>query len=207
MRKNRIHDIFIITDDLVLAMRREEILERVKEKVEKIPGYVDMTFLEGKLKENIEDYEREAETNGAAGGLMPFRNIGVWESLSKEVSMIIVFSSDTVVLGEERPVIMVDEENQIIGEFVNEERQNELKGKEGVHFLSDDFVIYSDLEVVGDPLFIMPELEFKYLEDIEGIKEVTAGSVSTLSDHFIRCRLGYEDTKHWTHLVGFNLQL
>ncbi len=188
-------------------MRREEILERVRDEVKKIPGYIDMTFLEGELKQNVVDFEREAEANGAAGGLMPFRNIGVWESLNKEVSMMIVFSSDTIVLGEDRPVIMVDEEEQIIGEFVNEEKQSELKGKEGVHFLSDDFVIYSDLEVVGNPLFIMPELEFNYLDSIEEVKDVTSGSVSTLSDHFIRCRLGYENYKHWTHLVGFNLQL
>jgi hypothetical protein len=201
------YDIFITHLSFGHHMRREEVLNDVRSTVMDIPGAVDMVFLEGTIKNEVVENERKAESNGAAGGLMPFRNIGVWESLGKEISLVIVFEPDMTVLTEERPVIMIDEDNQLIGEFVNEERRCQLRGRDGVHFLSDDFVLYSDLEVVGDPIFIMPTLEFRYLDDVEGVKDVTAGSISTLSDHLIRSRLGYEKTKNWTHLVGFDLRL
>ncbi|NYT12350.1 MAG: hypothetical protein GKC03_07375 [Methanomassiliicoccales archaeon] len=187
-------------------MDREDILTQVEARIRQLPGVIDMIFLDPQLKEKIVQLEREAETNGAAGGLMPFRNLGVWESLSRDISIVIVFESDTIVLGDSQPLIMVDEKGNIIGEFVNEEKRSQLMGKEDVHFLSEDFVIYTHLEVEGDPIFVMPNLEFKYIEDIDGVARVASGSISTLSDHHIRCLMDYENTKHWTHLVGFDLE-
>lgn len=186
-------------------MSKERILREVESRIRDLPGVVDLIFLDSETKNRIVEIEREAETNGAAGGLMPFRNLGVWETLSKEVCLIVVLESGTIVLGESKPVIMVDGRGRILGEFVNEERGRQLRDREDVHFLSDDFVIYADAEIEGDAMFIMPVLEFEYIDDVEGIERVSAGSISTLSDHFIRCMMGFENTTHWTHLVGFDL--
>jgi len=187
-------------------MDEGQIIDEVRRVIRDLSGVVDVLFLDHDLKEKIISMERDAEQNGAAGGLMPFKNIGVWESLSRDVSMVIIYESDTEVLGsDEQPVIMVDEEGKTIGEFVNETKRQELEGKEGVYFLSDDFAIYSDKEVKGDPYFIMPTLEFNDIEGTEGITRIVAGSISTISDHFIRKHMGYENTMHWTHLIGFDL--
>lgn len=186
-------------------MNRKGILRKVETRIRGLPGVVDLIFLDQDTKDKIVEIEREAESNGAAGGLMPFRNLGVWETLSKEVCLIVVLESGTIMLGESKPVIMVDGKGKVLGEFVNEERGRQLRDREDVHFLSDDFVIYSDAEMEGDALFIMPVLEFEYIDDVEGVGRVSAGSISTLSDHYIRCQMGYENTTHWTHLVGFDL--
>ena len=202
----RLDDIFIYRKPLQEAMDREVVLAQVDSRIRQLPGVIDLVFLDPQLKEKVVQLEKEAETNGAAGGLLPFRNLGVWESLSREVSMIIVFESEAIVLGDSQPLIMVDQQGNIIGEFVNEEKKSQLEGEEDVHFLSDDFVIYTRTEIAGDPIFIMPVMDFKYIEDIDGVTRVTSGSISTLSDHLIRCHLDYESTKHWTHLVGFDIE-
>ena len=64
----------------------------------------------------------------------------------------------------------------------------------------------SIVDIVGEPFFVLPNIEFPYLDGLEGVKDVASGSISTLSDDYIRERLGYSQTKHWTHLVGFNVE-
>jgi len=52
---------------------------------------------------------------------------------------------------------------------------------------------------------VLPRVDFPYLEDFPGVANVTSGSISTIADDFIRFRLGYRETKHWTHLIGFDI--
>ncbi|MFP4170137.1 MAG: hypothetical protein ACLFUV_03840 [Methanomassiliicoccales archaeon] len=189
-------------------MERERVEEDVRRRILSVPGVVEVVFLEGDMREDLIALEERAEENGAAGGMMPFRNEGVWEALDRDVSLVVVLRSDKEILGgEAQPVIMVDGEGQMVGEFINERRKEELRDREDVHFLCEDFVIYSEVEVKGEPIFIMPPLGFRYIEGIEGIGRITSGSISTLSDHYIRERLGYRTTEYWTHLIGFDLEM
>jgi len=187
-------------------VNRNEILEEVENAIRNLPGFVDMIYLDRERKERITQLEKQAEENGAAGGLLPFRNTGVWEALGREVSLVIVFEAQVKMLGvDSSPVIMVDGQGNVLGEFVGPEKQKELRGREGVHFLSDDFVIYSNVTPRGEPHFVLPSLEFRALDHIKGISNITAGSISPLSDYYIRELLGYIHTDYWTHLVGFDL--
>ncbi len=178
-------------------------LELVKRKLRLVPGLVDLKFLSDDEKKKIIELEKRAEDNGAAGGLMAFTNEGVWESLNRSFVVLLVMEHEKEVLNHSTPVKMVDENGQVLGEYM---REGEVSpDREDVCFLSDDFVIYSDVKPEGTPYFLLPEIELPFLEDVEGIQDITSGSISTLSDHYIRKAMGYEDTDYWTHLVGFNL--
>ena len=52
--------------------------------------------------------------------------------------------------------------------------------------------------------FVINEVGFDYLKDVEGVKNVTSGSISTLSDDYLRELTKYTEKKYWTHLVGFD---
>ncbi|MBC7107424.1 MAG: hypothetical protein H5T41_01300 [Methanomassiliicoccales archaeon] len=185
---------------------RNKILEKVERRIRGIPGVVDMVFLDNEFKENIIALEKKAEENGAVGGLMPFTNKGVWEALSRHVSFIMIINKISIPeVASDHTIYLVDQKGQILGEYVSKERLMEFKDREDVCFLSDDFVLYSDVEIVGEPYFLIPEIEFHGLDGIEGITRVTSGSISTLSDFFVRCTKGYLESKHWTHLVGFDI--
>ncbi len=189
-------------------MERQEVLEAVREKVRSLAGVIDFQYLEGEFADKIVELEQDAEKNGACGGLMPFTNEGVWETFSRQVQFIIVAESSAILLGVSPGLVYIrDQRGQIVGEWLNKERREELKDRPDVCFLSEDFVLYPDVEVSGEPYFVLPTVKFPYLEGMKGVKNVTSGSVSTLADDFIRHHLGFGDTKHWTHLVGFDVDV
>jgi hypothetical protein len=187
-------------------MDRAAVMQAVKERVKTLPGVIAFEFLEGEFRQHLIDLEHEAESNGACGGLMPFTNEGVWEAFKRQVQFVIVADSSAIILGVSNGLVYIrDQKGQIVGEWLTPERVAEMKDRTDVCRISDDFVMYSGLDIVGEPYFVLPKINFPYLDSIEGVKDVASGSISTLADDYIRYRLGFGDTRHWTHLVGFNI--
>jgi hypothetical protein len=187
-------------------MDREKVLAAVEEHITAIPGVLGMKFLDAGLKEEITHLEVLAERNGACGGLMPFVNRGVWETLAREICLVIVGNLHLLV--DNRGLLyMMDQKGQVLGEYVTpEQRQRLLAEKPDTSFLSEDFIMHPEVEIAGEPYFLIEEIAFRYLDDIEGVSRVTSGSTSTLSDDFIRSQFGVNQPQSWTHLVGFDLK-
>jgi hypothetical protein len=186
-------------------MDRETILKHVEEALRAIPGVIDVWFLDQQHRSRLESIERQAESNGACGGLMPFVNRGVWAALSREVVVVIVIGSSIPLIGDNFNIVyIVDQNEQIIGEYLTEQRQKEFKDRDDVCRIGSDFIIYNDRPPVGEPYFVLPELEFHFLDQIKEVQDVTSGSISTMADDWIRSELGYQESKHWTHVIGFN---
>ncbi|MBI0584186.1 MAG: hypothetical protein ISF22_08165 [Methanomassiliicoccus sp.] len=185
---------------------RESILATVEEKVRAIPGVLDMRYLDPDLKEEINHLEVLAERNGACGGLMPFVNRGVWEVLAREITLVIVGSTQLLV-DNKGLLYLMDQKGQVIGEYVTpEQREKILEEKPDTNFLSEDFIMHSDVDISGEPYFVIDEVKFEYLDGVRGITRITSGSVSTLADDLIREVMGFTGPKKWTHLVGFDLE-
>jgi hypothetical protein len=186
-------------------MDRETILAAVEDRIRAIPGVMDMRFLDPVLKEEVTNLEVQAEKNGACGGLMPFVNRGVWEALGREVSLVII--GNTHLLVDNRGLLfMMDQKGQIMGEYVTpQQRERILEEKPDTKFLSEDFILHPEVEIHGEPYFLIDEIKFDYLEGIPGIARVTSGSMSTMSDDYVRGLLGFTGPDSWTHLIGFDL--
>ena len=188
-------------------MDKETILKRAEERIRAIPGVIDVWFLDQENRSKLESIERQAEANGACGGLMPFVNRGVWAAMSRQVVAIIVIGSSIPLIGDQFNIVYIEDQNkQVIGEYLTPARQEEFKGRQDVCFIGKEFIIYPDRPPVGEPYFVLPELRFEFLDGIEGIEDVTSGSISTIGDDWVRFELGYTETKHWTHVVGFNIK-
>jgi hypothetical protein len=108
-------------------------------------------------------------------------------------------------LGSAR-VFIEDEQGQIVGEWLNENRLKELENKENMCFIAPDFVLYTNVVSKGEPRFILPEVPFRLIEHVPGVENVISGSISTMADDYIRHRLKLPGPNHWTHLVGFDLK-
>jgi len=186
-------------------MDRKTILSGVEERIRAIPGVIGMRFLDPALKEKVTNLETLAEKNGACGGLMPFVNRGVWEALGREVSLVIVGNAHFLV--DNRGLLfLMDQKGQVMGEYVTpEQRERILREKPDTKFLSEDFILHPEVEIQGEPYFLIDEIRFEYLDGIPGIARVTSGSMSTMSDDYIRELLGFTGPDRWTHLVGFDL--
>ncbi|MCE5296295.1 MAG: hypothetical protein LLG16_04230 [Euryarchaeota archaeon] len=187
-------------------MDHEDALKAVENKVRGLPGVIDFIYLDADLRENIVALESACEKNGACGGLMPYINTGVWETLRRQQCFVLIISSSAMLLGPTKDLVYIaDKKGQVIGEYLTPERREEFKERTDVSFLGEDFILYMNVEPEGEPFFVLPEMPFDFLKGIDDVIDVTSASISTLSDDYIRDRFGYKATKHWTHLVGFNL--
>lgn len=185
---------------------RLELRSIVRELVLALPGVDAMEFLDQGFRQELEARERGAEGNGAVGGLMPFVNTGVWDVLTRHEVLVIVIRPNIEFLSPQEHVVhIVDQKGQIIGEYLPEGRREDVHLRENAYLLSEDFILYGDVDIVGEPYFRIPSMTFPQLNGVKGIHNLVSASISTISDDYIRMRLGFEGTKHWTHLVGYDL--
>jgi len=165
----------------------------VESRIRTIAGVVDVRYLDPELKQQIRHYETVAESHGAAGGLMPYKNRGVWEVLARDVSVVLICEKDLGLLTDgEGMVCMMDKAGQVLGEYVAPARKEKVQAEHpNAFFLSDDFVMYPDRRADGEPYFLIDEVPVHDLDDIEGIARVTSGSMTTLSDDIVRGLHGF----------------
>jgi hypothetical protein len=183
----------------------DQLRSSIKDALLSIPGVDAVVFLDERLRDEVAHLEKQAECNGAVGGLMPFVNTGVWETLKRTEIFVLVAQPGVPMLSPQQNLVhIVDRKGQIIGEYLSEERRKEVMGREDVVWISDDFVLYADLDISGEPYVRIPPMTFPPLEDLPGINNLISGSVSTLTDDFLRAALGFSETKDWTQLVGFD---
>jgi hypothetical protein len=193
-------------DALNALVDREEVRSAVRARMLAMEGVEALVFLDQGFRQEIEAREREAEGNGAVGGLMPFVNTGVWDVLTRsEVFVIVVQPKVELLRPQEHLVHIVDQKGHIIGEYLPEGRRGDDSIMENAYLISEDFIMYGDVDIIGEPYFLIPPMPFSPLEGMPGIKGLVSASISTLSDEYIRNRLGYGDTKCWTHMVGYDV--
>jgi hypothetical protein len=184
----------------------DSVLKAVEDTIRNLPGVTDYIYVDADIRERITDLESMCEENGACGGLMPYVNTGVWETLRRQHCFIMIINSSALLLGPAKDLVYIaDKKGQVLGEYLTPERREEFRERKDVSFIGDDFILYMGIEAEGEPFFVLPELPFDFLDGIDGVIDVTSGSISTLSDDYIRERYGYKATKQWTHLVGFNM--
>jgi len=185
-------------------MSREEILSKVREKLQSISGVVEVLIMDENVRSEVFRLETIADSNGACGGLLECTNNGVWASLKRDITVVLI-GDQHLLLSNEGLVVMVDDSGTIVGEYVTPFRKAQILEKNPeASFLSDDFVIYDGVKLTSEVHFEINEVGFDYLNDIAGIKNITSGSISTLSDDYLRDITKHSDKKYWTHLVGFD---
>lgn len=188
------------------TVERNEIRSAVKERLLALRGIEALEFLDQDFRQEIERRERHVEGNGAVGGLMAFVNTGVWDVLTRQEVFVIVAQPKVEILHpQDHLVHIVDQKGQVIGEYLPKGKREGAELRENAYLLSEDFVLYGDVDIAGEPYFLIPPMTFPPLDDMPGIRKLVSASISTVSDDYIRERLGYGDTKCWTHLVGYDL--
>lgn len=140
-------------------------------------------------REHVQSLEDLAEQSGAAGGLMPFVNEGIHTALASDA----VFAVTTGPMTDEPPVpwtYMVDQDDQVIGEWLPRSRIAEARESRRCIFLSDDFVMYKDRRPHGKSRFIMPFVRLPLDDDASPFSVCGVGSPSTPTDEYIRSLMG-----------------
>jgi hypothetical protein len=175
----------------------------IKARLREIPGVLAVGLLTKKDKKEVIHLEKNAKNRGAAWGTMDFINEGTFEALKREVTWVLLI--DENFRDPPRPwMVMLDEDGELLGEWIKKEKIAEMKKRDDVIFMGPDFVMYKKIPK-GKPYFLMPSLPFPELDDLPGLENVVSGSPCPPSDEYLKQVLDCEGSKHGTLLVGFDV--
>lgn len=188
-------------------MQRAQILEEVEARMRIMHGLRHILILDEEWRKKIIELEHEDETEEAMVGLMKMKNVGIWECFKRQEQMMIVVDKDAIILRLAKNLLQIsDSHGHIIGEWVNEARIGEYAKDPDAIKIGEDFILYPDRKIEGEPYFIIPEVGFPFLYGTTGIKNITSGSPSKITTEFVLSSLKMEKKGLWTHLVGFDLE-
>lgn len=188
-------------------MDHGSVVAAAEERMRSVPGVLTVRILDNDLKAQIRHYEEIAEKNGAAGGLMRYVNRGVQAVLERDVCMVLVCKDQLILDNDLRGIVyMTDPSGQMLGEYLGPERREQVRrDNPDAFFMSEDFVMYADRVPQGEPFFLLDEMPIRDLDDIDGVRNATSGSMTTLTDGAVREMLGFTAPRTWTRMVGFDI--
>jgi hypothetical protein len=190
-----------------MTMDHEEMMAEVGRRVSTIPCVRTYRYLTEQMRRDIMLLERDAEVQSLETGIMPFINRGVWAALDREVQLVIVMEPACEILPKSNSLVHIeDAEGNVIGEWLSKERREREKDRKDMRMIGEDFALYSELEITGKPYFVLPEVDFAYLDGVEGVKNVTSGSLSPPADLYLHKVMVLDDPALATHIVGFDIE-
>lgn len=135
-----------------VSMEPEEVLARLREE----PGVVRAEIMPDALCGSV---VREESTVTAAGGMMGVRNLGLDEVIRRSLHLVL-FVDTSFDVPSGAPMRMVDSAGNLLGHQIPGGEIREYMGRHDVTFLSDDFVMYTDITVIGDMTMEMPPIPY-----------------------------------------------
>lgn len=146
--------------------------------------------------------------------VVPLINKGITEAFNETEQMLIIRKSDDEKFFSENNANLTlrTERGQIVGEEIDDEKLlEELRQKDDVQFLSDNFVTFpNQIRELGEKQFF--ELSSAKLELItqinlnEYFSSVTVGLPSIESTNYIKNCFNIPDEKYITAIIGFTLK-
>lgn len=100
----------------------------------------------------------------AAGGSMDVENIGLDECCQRELR-ICIMTDPNFEFDDDGYMSMLDEEDHILGHTIRLFQSEEYSTKPNIVFLSDDFILYTDVPVVGKQRFVMSSIPYRGEDD------------------------------------------
>ncbi|MBU2602692.1 MAG: hypothetical protein KKA32_11100 [Actinobacteria bacterium] len=177
--------------------------EAVKGALRCLAEVLEIRLLSDDERARIASLETEAEVGGAAGGMFEFVNEGMREAMACEMA----FAALTGPMLEDPPepwTIMLDDDGQVIGEWLAESRREEVKRSGRAIFLSPDFVLYKDPKPKGKGRFVMPFMCVPLPGSDNDLTTCGMGTPSGLADEYIRDLMGSPGKEVATVVIGIN---
>lgn len=178
----------------------QSLVPQLRRLLEQVAEVLDLRLLSGEERARVESLEVQAEEAGAAGGIVPFVNEGIQKALASEA----VFGVLTGPMHADPPhpwTVFLDDDDQVIGEWVPESRLEETRRSGRCIFLSDDFVMYRDRRPRGRGRFVMPFICMDLADD-SPFSLVGVGAPSGPADLYLRSLMGNPGEEVATLVLG-----
>jgi hypothetical protein len=131
-------------------------------------------------------------------------NQGVMDCLARK-NIIVIIKDSRFRPPPEPTVLLMADEDMIIGKEIFPEQKKEYLENENVVFLSDEFILFLDRKPKSKEYFVMPPVSFPEVEKMPDTKNVVSCSPSPPGDMFVRSLHGLpDDPKLASILVGYD---
>lgn len=183
-----------------MSTDRQPVAAALRKMLGQVADVVEMRALTSAEREQVSLLEQQAEDGGAAGGVVPFVNEGVARALESDE----VYGVLTGPMVSDPPTpwtVFLDDNDQLIGEWLPESRLDEARASGRCIFLSDDFVMYKDVKPAGRGRFVMPFICLEQSED-DPFELVGVGCPSGPADVYLRSLLGDAGPEWATLILG-----
>lgn len=191
-------------------MQREEIIERVRQRLKEIQGVGETYVLLEEDRENIKELEKKADEMTLMG-LGRGDNRGVKEVLKKDV--VIPFTTSMDYVWPSCPNVVLMHHDRVVGEDVDDEcKLNELKCCKD-NLVIGNIVIYDkdllrSIDPKKDPLIVvLPPKTCAEVEELPHICNVVLASPSPPTDEYLKQKMGLPQTHGTgTFILGFDFE-
>ncbi len=104
-------------------------------------------------------------------------------------------------------MMMQDPFGNIVGHSVAQSQMNDFSGREDLIWLSDDFVLYPDVEMKESTILVMLPQIYKGFSEQDGVSEAVIFYPATTTDFIIKEKYGgFDDPNIATLLMGIKLK-
>jgi hypothetical protein len=175
-------------------------IDEVVDFISKMDGSRHVFPLMAEAKENLIRIEESVK---ATFGIN-CTNKGVLQCLARE-NIIVIIKDSRFRPPPEPTVLLVADDDMVIGMEIFPHQKEEYQAREDVIFLSDEFVLFPNLRPKSRECFVMPPVSFPEVELMRGTKNVVSCSPSPPGDMYVRSLHGLpDDPKLASILVGYD---
>ena len=177
--------------------------ESIRKALACVANVLDLRRLTDGERAHIVSLETATEQGGAAGGMVEFVNEGIRGALACEI----VYAATTGPMLDDPAhpwMVMVDSEDELVGEWLPESRREEVRESGTATFLSPDFVIYKDRRPKGKSRIVMPFICVPLESAGRDLTTCGIGTPSGPADEYIRSLMGNPGKEMATLVVGIS---
>ncbi|MDN5357654.1 MAG: hypothetical protein PWR17_823 [Candidatus Methanomethylophilaceae archaeon] len=157
------------------------------------------------LEEDLVDIIKEEESQIVSVSGMPIVNEAMEVCLSKDIKLCI-YCDYSFEHPDDSTMFMKDGEGRIVGQDIADSKRSQFEGKDGIIWLSDDFILYPGADMGPDIRIVMVPQVYHGFSEEDGVSEAVVFSPATTTDCIIKSRYGDpQDPQIASAIMGLTL--
>ena len=177
------------------------IVQDVMDYVRTVDGVLDVREMDDRISEEVWSIEKSVRTKNDSD----YRNVG-YDIAMERKHRICVFYDDTYIFGVRSILKLMTTDGTIMGTNLAPDEIEQYKGRENVLWVSEDFIVFTDVIGKGEEMFVLYPHELHEIDDnVPGCHSAIGTSPTTSSDAALKERFGKPMAKGiYTMVIAFD---
>ncbi|MBO4552746.1 MAG: hypothetical protein J5673_06060 [Candidatus Methanomethylophilaceae archaeon] len=177
------------------------IVQKAIDYIRTVNGVLDAYEMDDEVSNAVSDVEKSVRTRTNHD----YKNVG-YDFAMERKHRICVFYDDTYIFGVRSVLKLMTSDGTIMGTNLTPDEIPEYRKRDDVLFVSEDFVVFTNIIGKGEEVFVLYPFEIHEIEEnVPGTKNVIGSSPTTSSDDVLKQRFGKPAVKGmYTMIIAFD---